>query len=98
MRKMFMCLIVILTVAFQVDIAFCTCCVPPDTCIDGMGQTSCSALNGSWVSGSCTEPNICQFDHQTVPTMTEWGMIIFVVLAGLGAAYYLRKQKSIKIP
>ena len=31
-----------------------------------------------------------------VPTMTEWGMIIFVVLAGLGATYYLRKQKTAK--
>jgi hypothetical protein len=28
-----------------------------------------------------------------VPTMTEWGMIIFMVFAGLGAIYYLRKQR-----
>jgi hypothetical protein len=27
------------------------------------------------------------------PTMTEWGMIMFIALAGLGAVYYLRKQK-----
>lgn len=27
-----------------------------------------------------------------VPTMTEWGMIIFIVLAGLGSVYYLRRQ------
>lgn len=31
-----------------------------------------------------------------VPTMNEWGMIIFMVLAGLGAAYYLRRQKTVK--
>ena len=31
-----------------------------------------------------------------VPTMTEWGMIIFMILAGLGAMYYLRKQKTAK--
>jgi len=30
----------------------------------------------------------------TVPTMTEWGMIFFVLLAGLGSAYYLRRQKK----
>ncbi len=29
-----------------------------------------------------------------VPTMTEWGMIIFVVLAGLGSIYYMRRQKT----
>jgi hypothetical protein len=29
----------------------------------------------------------------SVPTLTEWGMILFMVLAGLGAAYYLRRQK-----
>jgi hypothetical protein len=28
--------------------------------------------------------------------MTEWGMIIFIVLAGLGAAYYLRRQRRIE--
>ena len=28
----------------------------------------------------------------TVPTINEWGMIIFILLAGLGAAYYLRRQ------
>jgi uncharacterized membrane protein len=30
-----------------------------------------------------------------VPTMTEWGMIIFMVLAGLAAGYYLRKRGMI---
>jgi hypothetical protein len=29
----------------------------------------------------------------SIPTITEWGMIIFMVLAGLGAVYYLRKQR-----
>jgi hypothetical protein len=30
---------------------------------------------------------------QSVPTMTEWGMIIFIALAGLGSVYYLRRQR-----
>ncbi len=29
----------------------------------------------------------------SVPTLTEWGMIIFVLLAGLSSVYYLRRQK-----
>ena len=32
----------------------------------------------------------------SVPTMNEWGMIIFILLAGLGAVFYLRRQKSAK--
>jgi hypothetical protein len=28
-----------------------------------------------------------------IPTMTEWGMIIFIVLAGIGSIYYLRRMK-----
>jgi hypothetical protein len=28
-----------------------------------------------------------------VPTMTEWGMILFMVFAGIGAIYYLRRQR-----
>jgi hypothetical protein len=31
-----------------------------------------------------------------IPTLTQWGMIIFVVLTGLGAVYYLRRQKTAK--
>jgi hypothetical protein len=31
----------------------------------------------------------------TVPTMSEWGMIVFMVLAGLGAVYYLRRQRKV---
>jgi len=29
-----------------------------------------------------------------IPTISDWGMIIFMVLAGLGAAYYLRRQRK----
>jgi hypothetical protein len=35
-------------------------------------------------------------DPYPIPTMTEWGMIIFVILAGLGAVYYLRRQRRVK--
>ena len=31
----------------------------------------------------------------TVPTMTEWGMIIFMVLAGLGSVYYLGRHRRV---
>lgn len=29
----------------------------------------------------------------SIPTMSEWGMIIFTVLAGIGSVYYLRRQR-----
>jgi hypothetical protein len=29
------------------------------------------------------------------PTMSEWGMIIFVALAGLGSLYYMRKKRTV---
>jgi hypothetical protein len=32
-------------------------------------------------------------DGMSIPTMTQWGMIIFVILAGVGAVYYIRRQK-----
>jgi hypothetical protein len=32
----------------------------------------------------------------SVPSMTEWGMIIFILLAGLGSAIYMKKQKKAK--
>jgi hypothetical protein len=32
-------------------------------------------------------------DPLAVPTLTEWGVIILLVFAGLGAIFNLRKQK-----
>jgi len=32
---------------------------------------------------------------QAVPSMAEWGMIIFIALAGLGSVYFLRRQKTV---
>ena len=29
----------------------------------------------------------------SVPTLSEWGMIIFMVLMGLGSIYYLRRRR-----
>lgn len=34
--------------------------------------------------------------QQAVPTMTEWGMIIFLVLAGTASIYYIRKLRKAK--
>ena len=35
-------------------------------------------------------------EQEFIPTINEWGMIIFVLLTGLGAVYYLRRQKTVK--
>ena len=32
---------------------------------------------------------------ESIPTLTQWGMIIFMFLAGLGAVYYLRRQRRL---
>ena len=38
--------------------------------------------------------SVTQLAPVSGPTMSEWGMIVFVLLAGLSSAYYLRKQKK----
>ena len=43
-------------------------------------------------------PFICEWNQRpatatAVPTMGEWGMIIFMILAGLGSVYYLRRER-----
>jgi hypothetical protein len=53
-----------------------------------------SATNSNGTSfGSDRTFTTEQNNNKTIPTITEWGMIIFVILAGLGAVYCLRKQK-----
>jgi cysteine-rich repeat protein len=58
---------------------------PGEQCDDG------NLINGDGCDSNCTiEGAIADV---TVPTMTEWGMIIFIVLAGLGSVYYLRRKR-----
>lgn len=52
---------------------------------------------------STEDPNDVQTQDDTtingpplgIPTLNEWGMIIFIILAGLGSVYYLRRQKRV---
>jgi hypothetical protein len=41
--------------------------------------------------GTSCDPNPCQQPGE-IPTMTQWGIMIFVVFAGLGGIYYMRRQ------
>jgi hypothetical protein len=67
-------------------------------------QFSCVKNGGGAVLGSsitlapgdtatCTITNNDIAPAAAIPTMTEWGMIIFMVLVGLMSIYYLRRQK-----
>jgi hypothetical protein len=48
-----------------------------------------TGLSGPWGALYVTGLN----QSTSIPTMNEWGMIIFIVLAGLGSFYYLRRQR-----
>jgi Prenyltransferase and squalene oxidase repeat len=50
-----------------------------------------TAWGVSILSGAIVAPTPTR--SQAVPTLTEWGMIIFMVFAGLGSVYYLRRQR-----
>ncbi len=50
--------------------------------------------DGGWLSVLNSAVTAGPFQmQQSIPTMSEWGMIIFMVLAGLGSVYFLRRQK-----
>jgi cysteine-rich repeat protein len=65
-------------------------------CGDGVRDSGEQCDDGNTVAGDGCEPNCTTPAPPTVqvPTMTEWGMIIFMFLAGFVAIYYLRKQKK----
>jgi hypothetical protein len=55
-------------------------------------QTGCVgvALNGSCTITNTLIPPLAE----AIPTLSEWGMIIFMVLVGLMSIYCLRRQKA----
>jgi hypothetical protein len=50
-------------------------------------------LSGSYNDGYADNLSFSLQGSASVPTMTEWGMIIFVLLAGMGSVFYLRRQR-----
>jgi hypothetical protein len=52
-----------------------------------------SADNG-WVSVLSRMMQLC--GTSVIPTMTQWGMIVFTVLAGFVAVFYLRRRRRAK--
>ena len=57
-----------------------------------LAQTGAVTMDSNTISGqTCIAPGPTV--TTSVPTLNEWGVIIFMVLAGLGSVYYLRKQK-----
>jgi hypothetical protein len=96
--KIILCLIGVFIAAFPFH-AFGdgACCNPNGSCSINYNEGDCEEAEGSiWQGeGTTCDPNPCQqpVAVTSVPTMTEWGMIIFMVLAGLGSVYYLRRQR-----
>lgn len=58
-------------------------------------QTNCVnvALGGTCTITNTLIPAIAP--AVDVPTLNEWGVIFFMVLAGLGSVYYLRKYRKV---
>jgi hypothetical protein len=54
---------------------------------NGIGMGSFNISRGKLDNFAADLPSVA------IPTMTEWGMIVFAVLAGFGAVCYLRRQR-----
>jgi hypothetical protein len=65
---------------------------------DGSGEIQVSFvpynyvdLNAARIQGPLEAPA-----PRAVPAMTQWGIIVFIVLAGVGAVYFIRRQNTAK--
>jgi hypothetical protein len=57
-----------------------------------LSQAEIQAIYNAGSDGKC---KLAPADATAVPTMNEWGVIIFTVFAGSGSAYYLRRQRRV---
>jgi len=97
-----MCIFVLLITVFPFNIYAQpvppgACCLSGGSCLTRNDFGDCFEGDGIWQgAGTSCDPNPCQQGPTAVPTMTEWGTIIFVVLAALGSIYHMRRQKTAK--
>lgn len=68
--------------------------VDPVNGIAGLARDNTNVPGTSWSNLTVdTAIEIRSASINAVPSMTEWGMIIFIAVAGLGSVYYLRRHK-----
>jgi len=77
----------------QVNTDSCTNACTTAACGDGYVQAGEQCDDGPGGSSTCSSNCKIITPSTVVPTMTEWGMIIFIILAGIGSIYYLRRQR-----
>ena len=53
-----------------------------------------SSTNGGTGNTATASVNVLDLYTTNVPTLTEWGMILFTVFLGIGSVYYLRRRRS----
>ena len=60
---------------------------------DWFNMQPVGSVDGGWISvlNSALHLGLCD-PPAPVPTMTEWGMIIFMVLAGFGALFFMTRK------
>jgi hypothetical protein len=97
---LYLCLLMIIMLSFSVSVYAQigpggACCYDNNTkCENVPNEPSCGDAptgDGIFHAGVTCDQNPCT---TAVPTMSEWGMIFFMVLAGGGAVYFMRRQKN----
>lgn len=73
---------------------FCDNAESGHTCTDNSG-CDYSLLAATATGTANITPQQPQEEEVIVPTLTEWGMIVFTLFAAAFSIYYLRKQRSI---
>jgi len=103
MKKTLLCLGLLLLVVFSFSVCVYAqsapvgaCCYAPDDnhCASPLTESACTVTSYAvWYENVTCAENPCS-RQQSIPTMTEWGMIIFILLAGLGAIYFMRRLRK----
>lgn len=66
---------------------------PFGACTDGVTIAACGCLNCEWVKrGSCSEMDC---SHTAIPTVSEWGVVVFTLLLLIGAKVFLSRPTSL---
>jgi acetamidase/formamidase len=63
------------------------------TTLDNISFTVFNVFNPPTTEDNAYVDDVLVSTPTAVPTMSEWGMIMFMVLSGLGAVYYMKRQR-----
>jgi hypothetical protein len=72
------------------------CCTQGDECTLVASQSACTAMSGTYQGDGTACPAACYAEDHNIPAVSEWGMVVLVILVLAAGTVVIRRARALK--